>query len=345
MKRILIINLCLLLFSAIVGAETDISSEATLNRPSLAWAITGDIAVEGFPVLTEEGFLPEGEEEYVYADEAEGLWRYASQTLRIVIRRTQSNESNKKQRNLIAEIFVKKGETGFRMIAHNPEHLMENLDRYKEKPAQIAQNNNLVFSMDGDYYIYRVRRRQNTGSKYNVGVVIRNNILLMDAPARADSTAYPPLDMLAMFDDGDMLVFKASELSAQQLLDLGARDVLSFGPVLVRNGELGTFNEITGATPQPRAGIGMYAPGHYLAIISEGRIKESKGLSSKEFGELFLSLDCPTAFNLDGGWTSAMIFMGKQLNQLDAGGVKNNARTQNEVMGIGYTEWMLRETD
>ena len=341
MKRMLIIGLCLLLLPAVAGAS--LPDEVPAARETLPWAATGNIAAEGFPALTEEGFLPEGEPEYMFADEAEGIWRYASQTLRIVIRRTQSQEKNRKQRNLIAEIFLKEGEEGFRMVAHNPEHRMENLDRYKEKPAQIAMNNNLVFSMDGDYYIYRVRRRQNTGSKYNVGVVIRDGVLLMDAPAGAGSTAYPPLDMLAMFDDGDMQVYKASELSAQQLLDFGARDVLSFGPLLVRDGKLGTFNEVTGATPQPRAGIGMYAPGHYLAIIAEGRIKESKGLSSKEFGELFLSLGCPTAFNLDGGWTSAMIFMGKQLNQLDAGGVKNNARTQNEVMGIGYTEMLSQE--
>jgi len=30
--------------------------------------------------------------------------------------------------------------------------------------------------------------------------------------------------------------------------------------------------------------------------------------------------------------------MGKQLNQLDKSGVKDNARIQNEVMGIGYNE-------
>lgn len=338
MRRTLSLVACMLLMAGFAAAQ----DEPRPIRQPLHWAQTGNMATEGFPELTEEGFLPEGEPEYVFANEEEGQWRYASQDLRIVIRRTQSEENRRKQRILIAEVFVREGSPAFRMVPYNSEHMMENMDRYKEKPAQIAASNKLVFSMDGDYYIYRVRRKKDVAS-YPVGVVIRGGEILMDAPIGPKSSAYPPLDMMALFDDGDMQVYKANELTAQQLIGLGARDVLSFGPVLVRNGELETFPEVKGATPQPRAGIGMYAPGHYLAIIAEGRIRDSAGLSTKEFAEIFLSLGCPTAFNLDGGWTSAMVFMGKQLNQLDKSGVRNNARTQNEVMGIGYTELDMPE--
>jgi len=82
----------------------------------------------------------------------------------------------------------------------------------------------------------------------------------------------------------------------------------------------------------------MVSPGYYLAVIAEGRIKTSRGISVRQLGEMMMDLGCTLAFNLDGGWTSAMVFMGRQLNQLDSTGVKNNARTQNEIMGIGYTE-------
>ncbi|NLC32874.1 MAG: phosphodiester glycosidase family protein [Clostridiales bacterium] len=338
MKIRLRIVICLLLllseFFLIFGLPHAVRAEK-----AIAWAKTGELAREGFPLLTAEGFLPEGEREYIFIDEEEGVWRYASQSLRIQIKRTAIAEKGKKLRYLCAEIFLKEGSEGFRMVAHHPDHLMENRDLYKDKPVNIAKNNHLVFSMDGDYYIYRVTRRQNTGPHYPVGIVIRDGRLLMEAPIRMGSEAYPPLDMLALFADGDMKAFLANEVTASQLLSMGARDVLSFGPVLVKDGQLGSFHPVRGATPQPRAGIGMYAPGHYLAIIAEGRIKQSSGMSSKEFGELFLSYDCPLAFNLDGGWTSAMVFMGKQLNQLDNVRVKDNARNQNEVMGIGYTDY------
>lgn len=351
MRRLLAALLCaaLLLPAALIGAEGDKTVGQTAEGETIAapavqrpkpqpWAKTGDIATEGFPALTEEGFLPEGEPEYVFEDAAQGVWRYASQTLRVVIHRVETHEKSRKQRNLIAEIFVREGSEGFRMAAHAPGHLMDNQDRYKEKQHQIAINHGMVFALNTDFFIYRVSRRASAGSSYGVGVVIRDHELLADFPIQQGSTRYPPLDMLAMFEDGDMQAYAANELTGRQLLEIGARDVLSFGPVLVRDGKLGTFDEIRGATPQPRVGIGMFQPGHYLAIIAEGRIKQSGGLSSREFAELFQSLGCGMAFNLDGGKTSSMVFMGKQLNQITAAGVFNNARPQHEVMGIGSTE-------
>ena len=43
-----------------------------------------------FPALNEQGFLDEGE--YVYQNPEEGVWRYASQTLKIEIYRYQIAE-------------------------------------------------------------------------------------------------------------------------------------------------------------------------------------------------------------------------------------------------------------
>ena len=130
MKRAVILFLCLLVsIPALALTAPAAGSEAVPERLTQGWANTADILTEGFPALTEEGFLPEGEKEFVLIDEAQGIWRYASQSLRIVIRRTESRETTGKQRCLIAEIFVREGSGGFRMVAHNPDHKMENLSR------------------------------------------------------------------------------------------------------------------------------------------------------------------------------------------------------------------------
>ncbi|NLO12988.1 MAG: phosphodiester glycosidase family protein [Clostridiales bacterium] len=304
-------------------------------NPATGWAKTGDLRREGFPALTPEGFLPEGEEAFVHIDEAGGVWRYADQALRVMIDKTRDEEM---QSNiLIAEIYLKEGAPGFRMVHHDPENRTVNRDAFKEKPANIAKNNQLVFSMDGDYYLYRVSMAKNrTG--YPIGVIIRDGDILFDKPPREGREAYPPLDMLALFENGDMQVFRANEKTAEEMVALGARDVLAFGPYLIRDGEMNAFHERLGNTNQPRAGIGMVQPGHYFAVIVEGRIKGSLGVPTRRVGQMFMDLGCATAFNLDGGWTSAMVFMGKQLNQLDKSGVRDNARIQNEVMGIGYNE-------
>ncbi|NLW19955.1 MAG: phosphodiester glycosidase family protein [Clostridiales bacterium] len=289
----------------------------------------------GFPPLTPEGFLPPGQEEFVFIDAVHGKWRFVNQDLRIEI--TRHEDKSIPLRWLGAEIFTRAGTPGFKMVSHDREHMLESRSRYTEKPAVIARNNGLVFSMDGDYFLYRVHAAKTNKRKLAIGVVIRDREVLVDNPASEKRNLYPPLDMLALFPDGDMRVYKAREQTAQELLDLGAVDVLSFGPWLVRDGQLNDTYSTYGTTIQPRAAIGMVEKGHYWAVIVEGRTRLSAGMTTFEVGELMRDLGCTLAFNLDGGWTSAMVFMGKQLNQLDRTGVHDNARPQNEVMGIGRT--------
>lgn len=288
---------------------------------------------EGFPILTAAGFLPEGEPEFIFEDPENGLWRYANQDLLIEITRV-SREGP--LRYLAAEVLVREGTPAFRMVPHDAENMLKDAQRYVEKPAQIAKNNNLVFSIDGDYFLYRIGRRRSVKT-FSVGVVIRQGQLLMDSPPIPSRNTYPPLDMLALYPDGDMRAYAARERTAQELLEEGAVDVLSFGPWLIRDGEINTSYTTYGTSLQPRVAVGMVEKGHYWCVIVEGRIKESRGMTCRQVGDLMAELGCDMAFNLDGGWTSAMVFMGKQLNQLDRSGVKDNARPQNEVMGIGVT--------
>lgn len=297
-------------------------------------------AIEGFPPLTEQGFLPQGEAPHILIDEAAGLWRYADQTLRVEIKRQQLEGP---VRYLAAELFVHPDAPQLRMFSHKEGFAREDRSSLVAEPARIARDKGLVFTMDGDYYLYRVGRAKQVGSSYPIGVEIRAGEIIFDLPPSPKRNAYPPLDMMALFPDGDLRVYKANELTAAELLALGASDVLSFGPYLIRDGEVNRSYVNYGNSLQPRAGIGMYEKGHYLAIIVEGRIKPSKGMTCLELAELFDRYGCPTAFNLDGGWTSAMTFMGKQLNQLDAGGVKDNARSQSELMGLGQHSYPPEE--
>lgn len=299
------------------------------------WAQTGHLRTEGFPALTPEGFLPDGQPAFVQIDEAGGRWRYADQTLRVLIDKTYKEALS--SNILTAEIYLKEGADGFRMVHHDPENRTVNRDAFKEKPALIAKNNKLVFTMNGDYYLYRVYMAK-TKPSYPIGVVIRNGDVLFGKHPSPNRTAYPPLDNLALFPNGDMKVFKANEVSADEFLKMGARDVLAFGPFLIRDGQINTFSATYGNTNQPRSAIGMVAPGHYVAAIAEGRIRGSKGTTVSAMGELLASLGCVTAYNLDGGDTSAMVFMGQQLNQLYKVNGQEKDRIQNEVMGIGYSE-------
>ncbi len=297
------------------------------------WAQTGHLRTGDFPALTPEGFLPEGEKPYIHIDEAAGKWRFADQTLRILI--DKEHKEALSSNVLTAEIYLKEGAPGFHMVHHDPENRSVNRDAFKEKPALIAKNNKLVFTMNGDYYLYRVYMAK-TKPSYPIGVIIRNGDVLFDKAPKPTRTAYPPLDNLALLPNGDMKVYKANEVTAKEFLAMGARDVLAFGPYLIKDGQINSFSQTYGNTNQPRSGMGMVAPGHYFAAVVEGRIKGSKGTTVSALCQHLADLGCTTAYNLDGGDTAAMTFMGTQLNQLYKVNGKEKDRIQNEVMGIGY---------
>ncbi|MDO5022222.1 MAG: phosphodiester glycosidase family protein [Eubacteriales bacterium] len=307
-----------------LSEELEAKKEELLNMVS--------IKIEGFPLLTAEGFLPEGSEEFISVDEEKGEWRYCSDQLRIeILKHERIFEEKRRTRYFTAEIVAPKGTQPFKTYPFH-ENRVVNRDAYKAKQSDIARKHNLVLAFGADYYIYRTGR---PGVK--TGVDIRDGQILFDDPSTRTKLTFPPLDMMALYPDGDMKVFTQNELTASELLLSGASDVFSFGPWLIRDGELNESYNNYGYNPNPRVAIGMVEPGHYFLLVAEGRIKPSRGLKSKESGYILNELGCKTAFNLDGGWTSSIIFMGNQLNQLDNNGVHNNARPQNEVIGVGIS--------
>ena len=91
-------------------------------------------------------------------------------------------------------------------------------------------------------------------------------------------------------------------------------------PTMIRDGVYTT--EDIDHTPRianetnPRTGLGMIDPGHFVAIVVDGRQKEySYGMRLTAFGELFVKEGCLEAYNLDGGVSACMLFMGEQLNR------------------------------
>ena len=293
---------------------------------------------EKFPALTSQGFLPEGEEEFVYIDEVEGLWLYASQTLRIEInRRTGINSKKEPLRWYEAQIFTKDESERFDFFPYDKEHYTSYGDRYKASVDKIAAMHQAVFAINSDYFIYRIERDHEESYNYPIGVIIRDGEVLYDRPKSANTTSYPPLDVMALYPDGTVTLHKNASVTAKELLAAGATDTLSFGPILVENGETSPRSKEFGNTPNPRTAFGMVQPGYYIAVMVESRIAESKGESCVWLGEKMAELGCESAINLDGGATSVMMFMGKQINKSGNYGDITN-RPQNELFGIGHSE-------
>ncbi|MCK9857740.1 phosphodiester glycosidase family protein [Paenibacillus sp. ATY16] len=174
-----------------------------------------------------------------------------------------------------------------------------------QNTSTIAANNNAVFAINGDYYGFR-----------SDGVVIRNGTVYRDEPARIG---------LALFNDGTMKSYDEEETSTDDLLAQGVTNAFSFGPTLVTDGEIaGDFSHVeidknfgnrSIQNSNPRTGIGMISANHYVFVVVDGRSTGySRGMTLTEFADLFKELGATEAYNLDGGGSSTMYFMGRVVN-------------------------------
>ena len=279
------------------------------------------------PELDEFGYPISGE--YVFEDAEKGLWFYASPTLVVRIDRIFD------EKNVLtwyeAHVFCDLEREHFGSILYDP-------DKPQKKHVQaelIAKQHQVVFAMNTDYYTYRL------GRKTMIGMIIRNRQVFFDRVPEANRRQFPNLDTLAMYEDGRWAVYHSDELTAEQYLSDGAVDVFSFGPYLVRGGERNPFVEKmkNGKTEQPRCAIGMIEPGHYFAILAEGRMKKiSVGVNIDWLADRMLEAGAQEALNLDGGQTALMTFMGTRITRIGryAGG-RTTPRETTEIMGIGYS--------
>lgn len=283
------------------------------------------------PALNAKGFLDEGE--YIYSSEDEGLWIYVSQTSKVIIQRKY--DATQPLTWFEADLYgdLDAGEM-LRTVQNDP----EKMGKVRVDATETAKKHNVVFAMNTDYYTYRVAVNNNR----HTGIVIRDRRILYDDPyteKQVTNSMFPNLDMLAFMPDGSLKVYHSWEKTAQEFIDEGVQTVYSFGPYLLLDGKVSERAYANNENKNPRCAIGMVEPGHYVAIMCEGRLKRSAGVTISYLAKMMRAKGCQVAFNMDGGQTAVMVFMGKQLNQIGAyDGGKTNSRPTSEVLGFGTSE-------
>ena len=88
---------------------------------------------------------------------------------------------------------------------------------------------------------------------------------------------------------------------------------VSFGPVLVANGEI-TQQARDGSGINPRTAIGQRADGAILMLVIDGRQLTSLGATYGDLAEIFMDYGAVNACNLDGGSSTLMWYDGKYIN-------------------------------
>ena len=192
-----------------------------------------------------------------------------------------------------------------------------------QKTSEMAAAHNAILAVNGDYY-----------GASRQGYVIKNGVIYRDT-ARKDAS----YDDLVIYSDGSFGIVNESEVTAQQLLDSGVVNLFAFGPALVQNGQIAVSqNQEVGRAManNPRTAIGIVDDLHYIIVVSDGRTNQSQGLSLYQLAQVMQQYGCVTAYNLDGGGSSTMVFNGEVVNNPTTNGNRISERTVSDIVYIGY---------
>ena len=162
--------------------------------------------------------------------------------------------------------------------------------------------------------------------------MIKNGVLYRSTVRQGDETKD-----LAVYGDGTFAIIDETEISAEELIDSGVVQLFAFGPALLENGEIvvSKGEEVDKAkSSNPRTAIGIVDDLHYIFVVSDGRTSESTGLSLYELAEVMRQYGCTTAYNLDGGGSSTMVFNGTVINNPTTSGTKIAQRKVSDIVCI-----------
>ena len=190
------------------------------------------------------------------------------------------------------------------------------------KTSEIAEEVNAILAINGDFYGFR-----------DTGYVMRSGYLYRETSGDSDQ------EDLVIYENGTMEIINESDISASELAANGAREIYSFGPGIVKDGEI-CIDENTevdqSMRSNPRTAIGYYSAGHYCFVVSDGRTSESTGLSLYQLAEVMEDLGVECAYNLDGGGSSTMYFNGEVINNPTTNGNKISERSVSDIIYISH---------
>lgn len=184
--------------------------------------------------------------------------------------------------------------------------------------SSIAQDNNAIFAINGDYY----------GARES-GYVIRNGIVYRDTGSGED--------LMCIYADGIMKIVNSGSKTADELVAEGVWQAFCFGPALIENSQITVSeNDEVGKAmaSNPRTALGMVDECHYVFVVSDGRTDSSKGLSLYQLAEFMQSIGAETAYNLDGGGSSTMYFNGQVINNPTTSGRSIKERGVSDIVYI-----------
>lgn len=195
--------------------------------------------------------------------------------------------------------------------------------------TDMAKSVNAVIAINGDYYDYR-----------RLGLTAYQRQLYRVNPDRVDSAFFT--------GSGDILFSHPGELAdereaAQFLLDNDVVFAISFGPILVENGEkteLGSTYPVGEINDHySRSVIAQVGPLHYLLMTVNIEPGLTHAATLRQAQNFIYNKGVQSAYTLDGGQTAVLVFGGELFNRVDWGAQRAMSDIIYFATAIPEEEW------
>ena len=227
----------------------------------------------------------EQEGEFVYVgSEQDGPWLYCSGQGSVVVAFDADSGKIKVTR---ADLICTYGQPPVGILSGGGDKPQSGV-----RASKLAKQNRAVFALTGDFFTFG----------YNPdGLQIRRGVVFRQKKDEVGFSFYP---------DGSMRIVDPETTTAEDLLSQGIRDSWVFGPPLIREGQAVdihrhplSYNDVT-----MRSVMASVCPYHHIGA--------AYGFSTlKQVVDNLLDYGCEIAYNLDGGRSSMLVFMGQVVNK------------------------------
>ena len=195
------------------------------------------------------------------------------------------------------------------MMIRNPERFQVAVTKFRgnvgQTVSELVAQNHAVAGVNGGAFNDNNNWRGTGGIP--LGITIVNGQVVEGSAAGQQA-------IIALTSKGALI---AGTYSLAELEALHVTQALSFGPVLVQNGQ----DKVEGTGNwgyAPRTAIGQTNDGTILLVVTDGRYingLNNIGASLQDLAQVMLHFGAITAANLDGGSSATMVYNGKLVNQ------------------------------
>jgi len=166
-----------------------------------------------------------------------------------------------------------------------------------EYVTKMAERNNAILALNAGGFVDNGRSL----GEYPTGITIKNGQIITN---NEYDTAIPTGGIIGLTNDNVLVLLKNK--TAEEAIEMGVRDAVSWGPFLIVNGTAADVSGNGGYGKAARSVIGQRTDGTILLLQVGSDYARTTGAGMKELIEIMQRYGAYNAANLDGGTSSVL---------------------------------------